>query len=1292
MARREIAGSAGATVAVTIRADAIDRLTCRGASFGQVGLTDLRYWSVDDEVRWGEWEPVPGFPYPLGLPLAHSAYPLSRGSGGFLSSRRAAVERIHYGSVPRFEERAGHGTIAVTQGLTIVTGAGTAWDWSVLGKGLRLGASEGEDLYLIRAVLGPEKLVLSQPYRDPSHSGAPYLLRDDPIAQLYDHLTALIANGTDGDGMASWQLSPDEPAAGTLDLTGDSALVQGSGVQWDGRLVGMRLAVARPTPGLASIANGSAEVAGVDTGWDESVIGATLKIASDLARRATSFQVSAVVDTAGQPKLQLNHPYYGPDVLSQPYQLFDKESYTIIAVAGSTLTLDRPYAGETAAGQAYRIFALTGAGEADAPTLGPIYPYDLVMLASLSPTYAQMLGLYWVDKAARSDRSYDYLLAADHTGAALLDPNLALTLAQTGLFERLDLAIVFDRRRAAAAPFRQPDQRVYLLPGSVTTGDGTVALAWDIERDERGRLPSDRPVMYHLWRASLGQFAAGGAPEAPAESQFELISRDQEGEPAPVLVPSPPIAAAAARSRPSNWPPPDLPILAFDRPPAEGWYSYRVKGVDIFGRHATWMPRDPEAQGAPWYQWEIAEGPRPWYYQDPPGTRAIHPFAVAVLDKVAPPAPVQVEAYTLDPEDPTVLQDQAYLAWREEHPNELGGRVSWVWTGEQQLLAPDTAEFRVYSNLGQDPPEEAAQATAWGRRHKVFPFGESWATAMLPLAGGGRVLQGEGGQAEGVVVTLDGTPELSGVRLEDEPLLAVYLWLSAGQGNDAREGIYRVVGCDAAAGRVMLEHEPGLGGGSLRWALVQLARRYEVFLSQSEWPALQTTTASPIAYAHIGVSAADSRQHAPDARGDAERLGNEGSVGVPARVFRVHRVPPAAPALPAYPERIYATPADYHNRSYFTLLYPNPAPGLRAHVFRALDDSVYKADRALRPRGTPLLPTEYFPSEAVEPRWTAAKREAVCAELNGLDSPGADEPPAQVWAAYRALSDDALRILAGLPGNEGAFSQITVAPLPRDEALAEPGLLDYMDTLDGRATNSYLYRVAYVDGANNRGALSLSTPPVHLRNIVPPRAPTITKALGGDRAITLHWASNREPDLAGYHVYRAESAETARDLRTMLCLTEGSPVGTAVTAGTSPPAVTWADSPVPGLTDFWYRVVAFDSAEGGGNVSAPSAAVQGRAYDDARPAPPTRPLPQPGPTVGSLVLSWTSANSDLRCLVQRRPAEAPEGKWISLSGWLPRGEYTYTDANRRPGASYDYRLRAMDSEGRQSVSEPLMSA
>lgn len=337
-------------------------------------------------------------------------------------------------------------------------------------------------------------------------------------------------------------------------------------------------------------------------------------------------------------------------------------------------------------------------------------------------------------------------------------------------------------------------------------------------------------------------------------------------------------------------------------------------------------------------------------------------------------------------------------------------------------------------------------------------------------------------------------------------------------------------------------------------------RRYEVLLPQPgdtdrRGVPLSTSQADPIAYAHVGVSTADNKSHTADdpkwtVGNWGDRDGNEGRIGTPAKIFRVHReVPEAPPVPPPDSAAVYATPADYHGHSFHTYRW-QPAANLKAHIFRALDDTLFKTDWKRHPR--PVLDPNgnaehltWFPSEAAEPAWDALKRRQVADELNALsDVPRGDAVTAQAMAYYQSLSNDGLRVLAGLPGNERGFTQLTIQPLDPDDpananrlgpddtssAAVDPSLRAYVDTLDGRATNRYFYRSAYVDGAHNRSHFSLATVPVYLPDVVPPNAPVVTKVAGGDRQITLRWTT-AEASVVRYLVYRTKDRERTRDVR-----------------------------------------------------------------------------------------------------------------------------------------------------------------
>lgn len=845
------------------------------------------------------------------------------------------------------------------------------------------------------------------------------------------------------------------------------------------------------------------------------------------------------------------------------------------------------------------------------PTLTGLHPLDMVLLASINPAAAQMVGLAWVDRTAERGRVYDYLVIADGRADGPGDAMKVLAEWVAGT-AGLEGAITWGKRVEPAAPLLPPGgTRAYSLPlGATVAPDGPdspplaatglVGLLWDRPLQNGVLLPQSA-VAYHLWREPLGD---GDAP-APAAQLGDWLTK-----PGPVLLGTPLNDPFAVPQRPADWP--QFPLHRIDLVIDEGWYGYRVSGMDLFGRIS-----EPSAP-MPWRQWAPAPDPRPWYYADPPSDAIVHPDAVQVLDKVPPPAPVGVEAVALDPQDPFVTRDARYEAWRAAVGDAIVGlRVRWRWTATQMRQAPDTAEFRLYWNGGTTPPAPDARVAAnWDERVHVVAFDDA------------------------VAVSADGSERLYDVLLP-------------------------------APG------SPAFPGGL----------------------PLTPTLADPVAYAHASVSAADGAPHTPDdpARSGqpfGDRPGNEGRLGAPSKVFRVRRERPAPPAPPPDAERVFASPADYHARSFYTYRW-RPQPNLRTHVFRAMDESLFAADRALRPR-PPLGAGDAgaFPDPGGEPRWDAAKRAQVAAELNGLNAfPHSPDGDAAARAAYRALSNDGLRVLAGLPGTETAFAQLTIAALdPADPATAnrrgpdnpagfplDPGLRVFADTLDGRSTSRWFYRAAYLDGAHNRSALSLAGPPIWLPNVLPPRAPALTSATSGERAIALAWASNREADLVAYRVLRSDDAQAARDPRTMtLVHTEAVPAGAPEAR---PAAVTWTDADVPALVNQYYAIVAVDAA---GNASEPSRVAPARAHDTALPAvPPLSAAWTAAAPPAAARLQWTS---DDETRVERRVE--PDVFWDPIGDWRAPGAHDETLPSD-PALSWRFRLRVRKATGALKIGPPV---
>ncbi len=852
------------------------------------------------------------------------------------------------------------------------------------------------------------------------------------------------------------------------------------------------------------------------------------------------------------------------------------------------------------------------------PTLTELHPLDLVVLGAMHPALAQMTGLYWADASAQPGAGYDYLLVADLTGVGRRKATGMLDHVENNGFVGVDAWVTFDQRLTPAPPLSPPaGVRAYGLPGSTyraadgSLGEapGNAGLTWPLARGEGGYLRPGHPVMYHVWRDRQGN---GATPIAKSEA-LELVTHD-----GPLLLTQPAGIADQPVGFPADWPP--FPLRYLDFALAEGWYGYQVNAIDLFGRYSA------KSDFAGWWQWSPPPAPKPWYYVDPPAERAVHPASLRILDKVAPPPPLAVEAYALDPADPLLIRDKAYEEWQATFPaagrdHLVGLRVAWWWTAAQQRQAPHVAEFRLYWHDGAALPANREDVAAWQLRAFVCPYGQQ----VTVLAQDEVITVEQNGQATQVV-----------------------------------------------------NHRAG-------------DRRYEVFLPIagvtgpfSAGVPLTPGLTNPVAYAHVTVTAADAAAHSADRWPGggplAGRAGNEGRPAAPQRVYCVWRQPPDPPPPLPQPARHYATPADYHNRSYFTYHW-SPAAHLSVHVCRALDDSVFKADWAGRgARGTidPANPQHrsYFP-----PEWSEPRCQATAAALNGIASP----------AGYGSLSDDALLVLAGLPGNERAFSQLTTAPLTSATS-------SLTDTLDGRATNCYFYRALYVDPAQNRSTLSLASAPVYLPNVTPPKAPVITKIVGGDRAITLTWASNRERDLAEYRVYRAASREAAGDLRLMtlvhtMTVAPGDPAA-------RPASVSWTDEPLPGLTDFWYGVVAVDRVDavdvrgGGGNVSGLSGVVRVRA-SCLTPPPLYSWVSGAWDSISGkpgIRLAWANSEPNTQAILQRRRAGTTI--WTAAADRLQPDStghhFDHVDFSTDPNISYEYQLIAVDCGGNRSGESDIL--
>lgn len=853
--------------------------------------------------------------------------------------------------------------------------------------------------------------------------------------------------------------------------------------------------------------------------------------------------------------------------------------------------------GPSAAPMVDRIFAAPPAQsippDPDPPKLNNFYVLDMLLLGSLHPALAQLVGLYWVDQTAAPNVAYDYLIVADHTGVGKRDASKVLKIIQSDGFVELDGYIVFNKRLGAAPPLPAPTGlKTYELPGGtfpnaqgqLPQASNNGGLRWEVGWDDSGALLPDKAVMYLIWRADLGNTAQ----PTPA-GNHNLITKLPPNNPRPLLVTEPRLPNGVAPQRSPDWPPD--PLHYIDRNLPDGWYSYQVSGIDLFGRHS---PNSAPAQ-------------------------------LRLLDRIPPPMPTAVEAYALDPEDPFLKRDGAYKDWYNSldalvRQTLIGLRVSWRWTKAHQQQAPDTTEFRIYFHPGSDLPSAHDLTQNWQERFHVVSYNQYFysinpTNRNFPKIGG----------TDSVSVTA-----ASGAKwwaISSDPTWLTITSASSGNGNGtvtysvaANPGAART-GTLKIAGHTFITNQRDASSTLPVSPAVSTPedRVYEIFLPLPSTTipiglSLNPTLAEPVVYANIGVSAADDKPHTNDQRTTGSwgnRPGNEGRIGPPAKIYRVLRALPSPPEALLNDERYYASPANYRNHSFFTYRW-KPQQFLKLHVFRAMDDGIFKADWAQRPRTKKLDESQL---DLFPPGWNKATREKIADELNMPDSfVGLTNGTEQAMAYYRQLSDSALRVLAGLPSSESAFVQLTINPLdPNDAANAnrrgpdnpddlvlDPNVRAFIDTLDdGRSTNRYFYRAAMVDSAHNLGPLGQSSPPIYLPKVFPPKTPVLTKIRGGERQIELRWVKTRESDLSAYRVYRTIEAANTRDIRLMERVQE-LPFANLDPNETE---VIWLDKTVPAGIDFHYRVTALDS-ESLPNESAPSKVVIGRAVDTVPPIAP----------------------------------------------------------------------------------------
>ena len=495
---------------------------------------------------------------------------------------------------------------------------------------------------------------------------------------------------------------------------------------------------------------------------------------------------------------------------------------------------------------------------------------------------AQMLGLYWVDDTTSEGQSYDYLLVADYHNAGNGNVNTILALVTAQNYANIDAYLKMGATRAVTAPLAPPDAttlQAYALPlasvppSAPPDSVGLAGLSWGVPNASALtlKISPTSAILFHAWRKDFGR-GAPGPGETYDPATFTRVTEL-------AIAPGTPRTSDPTASPLAGWP--AVNLFDVDGPLAEGWYAYRISGIDIFGRYSALSDVAPAL--------------------DITG-KVLDAQPVHIIDTTPPPPPVFVQAWLLDPADPFVLQDPAYGTWRGTHAGIVGVRVRWAWGAGQRHQAPDTREFRIYINPLVPPAtqlDNPSVATSWAQRIAIVGVNEQVvAQSLQPLqtpTTPPQNITGTSVSINGADVTLQDGPALDSVLAGESELQLVV-------GGVASQ--FAVLNVDATNRVVTIDQSLQGIGTVTGWALLPL-RTYEVFLPGAALataavfsPPAPPPRATPVAYGLVGVSAADDKDR-PDPRTSGPltpRPGNEGNIGGPATIVQVLRTPPESAA------------------------------------------------------------------------------------------------------------------------------------------------------------------------------------------------------------------------------------------------------------------------------------------------------------------------------------------------------------------------------------------------------------
>jgi uncharacterized protein len=240
------------------------------------------------------------------------------------------------------------------------------------------------------------------------------------------------------------------------------------------------------------------------------------------------------------------------------------------------------------------------------------------------------------------------------------------------------------------------------------------------------------------------------------------------------------------------------------------------------------------------------------------------------------------------------------------------------------------------------------------------------------------------------------------------------------------------------------------------------------------------------------------------------------------------------------------------------------------------------------------------------------------------------------------------------------FSQVTVSPIISEH---------FVDTLSLRnLTRSRYYKITAVDKRFNTSGFS-SIAEVVLPDIIPPVRVTFTSAVATQSGIKLHWTRCSSEDVRAYRIYR--KSIHVNDW-------------TMIVERTHPDSTSHTDTPGTGIT-YLYHVVAVDES---GLVSPASPAIRMTELKKDILANFSKVDAVADRNARATKLSWQYPQQDgLKGFwIYRAANDEP----ITLYKTIPADANYFLDRDMRMDTRYEYRLKAIYFDGRESAFSGLI--